>query len=227
MTIIYEDNHLIAVNKAVGELVQADKTGDVCLIDALKNYIKQKYNKQGEVFLGSPHRLDRPTSGVVLFARTSKALVRLNEMFRSHERMRKVYWAMVKKVDWQRFSAVADEDGWITIENYLLRREAQNKSYVVKEGTAGAKLARLRFRKLQELDNYDMLEIELLTGRHHQIRSQLAALGYPIKGDLKYGAKRSNPDGGISLHAHELSFVHPVRKEQITLIAPWQGNELP
>ena len=224
MTIIYEDNHLIAVNKAVGELVQADKTGDSCLIDQLKEYIKHKYNKQGEVFLGSPHRLDRPTSGVVLFARTSKALVRLNEMFSSHEKMRKVYWALVRKVDWTKLQA--DADGWVLLENYLLRREEQNKSFVVDIRTHGAKLAKLRFRLLRQLDNYDLLEIELLTGRHHQIRCQLANVGCPVKGDLKYGAKRSNPDGGISLHAHELTFMHPVRKEPITLTAPPPWHEI-
>lgn len=211
MQILYEDNHLIAVNKAPGEIVQGDKTGDKPLSDTLKEYIKLKYNKPGEVFLGVPHRLDRPTSGVVLFARTSKALVRLNEMFKNHDAMRKTYWAIVQG---------APKLPEARLENYLIRNEPQNKSYIAKPGAKDAKLAALTYRTLTRGDHYSLLEVELLTGRHHQIRCQLAAIGCPIKGDLKYGAKRSNPDGSISLHARQITFVHPVRKEQLTITAP-------
>ena len=211
MQILYEDNHLIAVNKAPGEIVQGDKTGDKPLSDTLKEYIKLKYNKPGEVFLGVPHRLDRPTSGVVLFARTSKALVRLNEMFKNHDAMRKTYWAIVQG---------APKQPEARLENYLIRNEPQNKSYIAKPGAKDAKLAVLTYRTLAKGDRYSLLEVELLTGRHHQIRCQLAAIGCPIKGDLKYGAKRSNPDGSISLHARQITFVHPVRKEQLTITAP-------
>ena len=211
MQILYEDNHLIAVNKAPGEIVQGDKTGDKPLSDTLKEYIKLKYNKPGEVFLGVPHRLDRPTSGVVLFARTSKALVRLNEMFKDHDAMRKTYWAIVQG---------APKQPEARLENYLIRNEPQNKSYIAKPGAKDAKLAVLTYRTLTRGDHYSLLEVELLTGRHHQIRCQLAAIGCPIKGDLKYGAKRSNPDGSISLHARQITFVHPVRKEQLTITAP-------
>lgn len=211
MQILYEDNHLIAVNKAPGEIVQGDKTGDKPLSDTLKEYIKLKYNKPGEVFLGVPHRLDRPTSGVVLFARTSKALVRLNEMFKNHDAMHKTYWAIVHG---------APKLSEARLENYLIRNEPQNKSYIAKPGAKDAKLAVLTYRTLTRGDHYSLLEVELLTGRHHQIRCQLAAIGCPIKGDLKYGAKRSNPDGSISLHARQITFVHPVRKEQLTITAP-------
>ena len=211
MQILYEDNHLIAVNKAPGEIVQGDKTGDKPLSDTLKEYIKLKYNKPGEVFLGVPHRLDCPTSGVVLFARTSKALVRLNEMFKDHDAMRKTYWAIVQG---------APKLPEARLENYLIRNEPQNKSYIAKPGAKDAKLAVLTYRTLTKGDHYSLLEVELLTGRHHQIRCQLAAIGCPIKGDLKYGAKRSNPDGSISLHAREITFIHPVRKEQLTITAP-------
>ena len=217
MQILYEDNHLIAVNKAPGEIVQGDKTGDKPLSDTLKEYIKLKYNKPGEVFLGVPHRLDRPTSGVVLFARTSKALVRLNEMFKDHDAMRKTYWAIVQG---------APKQLEARLENYLIRNEPQNKSYIAKPGAKDAKLAVLTYRTLTRGDHYSLLEVELLTGRHHQIRCQLAAIGCPIKGDLKYGAKRSNPDGSISLHARQITFVHPVRKEQLTITAPVPDGSL-
>ena len=217
MQILYEDNHLIAVNKAPGEIVQGDKTGDKPLSDTLKEYIKRKYNKPGEVFLGVPHRLDRPTSGVVLFARTSKALVRLNEMFKNHDAMRKTYWAIVQG---------APKQPEARLENYLVRNEQQNKSYIAKPGAKDAKLAVLTYRTLAKGDHYSLLEVELLTGRHHQIRCQLAAIGCPIKGDLKYGAKRSNPDGSISLHARQITFVHPVRKEQLTITAPVPDGSL-
>ena len=217
MQILYEDNHLIAVNKAPGEIVQGDKTGDKPLSDTLKEYIKLKYNKPGEVFLGVPHRLDRPTSGVVLFARTSKALVRLNEMFKNHDAMRKTYWAIVQG---------APKQPEARLENYLVRNEQQNKSYIAKPGAKDAKLAVLTYRTLTRGDHYSLLEVELRTGRHHQIRCQLAAIGCPIKGDLKYGAKRSNPDGSISLHARQITFVHPVRKEQVTITAPVPDGSL-
>lgn len=211
MHILYEDNHIIAVNKAPGEIVQGDKTGDTPLSESLKEYIKQKYDKPGEVFLGVPHRLDRPTSGVVLFARTSKALVRLNEMFKNHEAIHKTYWALVQ-------GAPKLPEG--RLENYLVRNEAQNKSYIAQPGAKEAKPAILTYKTIARGDRYTLLEVELLTGRHHQIRCQLAAIGCPIKGDLKYGAKRSNPDGSICLHARQIAFIHPVRKEPVTIIAP-------
>ncbi len=224
MQILYEDNHIIAVNKAPGEIVQGDKTGDKPLSEMLKEYIKVKYNKPGEVFLGVPHRLDRPTSGVVLFARTSKALYRLNEMFKdkslgSNEMsnvncqlsIKKTYWAIVQ-------GAPKLPEGHL--EHYLTRNELQNKSYIARLGAKDAKQAILNYRTLATGDHYTLLEVELLTGRHHQIRCQLAAIGCPIKGDLKYGARRSNPDGSISLHARQITFVHPVRKEPLTIVAP-------
>ena len=217
MQILYEDNHLIAVNKTPNEIVQSNKTVDKPLSDTLKEYIKLKYNKPGEVFLGVPHRLDRPTSGVVLFARTSKALVRLNEMFKNHDAMRKTYWAIVQG---------APKQPEARLENYLVRNEQQNKSYIAKPGAKDAKLAVLTYRTLTRGDHYSLLEVELLTGRHHQIRCQLAAIGCPIEGDLKYGAKRSNPDGSISLHARQITFVHPVRKEQLTITAPVPDDSL-
>ena len=221
MTVIYEDNHLIAVNKTCNEIVQGDKTGDKPLLETVKDYIKHKYNKPGEVFLGLPHRLDRPTSGIVLFARTSKALTRLNDMFRSHGQIHKTYWAIVQGVP-----PMAEA----RLENYIEKNEKQNKSYIVSPETAGkhkeAKLAVLEYKTLKRGDRYSLLEIQLLTGRHHQIRCQLAALGCPVKGDLKYGAHRSNPDGGICLHARKIEFVHPVSKEPVSLTAPVPDNDL-
>ena len=217
MTVIYEDNHIIAVNKAVGEIVQADKTGDKPLSDYVKEYIKQKYSKPGEVFLGVTHRLDRPTTGIVLFARTSKALTRLNEMFRSHEGIRKTYWAIVEG------KPPMPE---ARLENWLVRREEQNKSYVVNKQTKDAKQALLCYRTLAVGQRYSLLEIDLLTGRHHQIRCQLAAIGCPVKGDLKYGAKRSNKNGGICLHARKIEFVHPVRKEPVVIVAPAPDDDI-
>jgi len=217
MQVLYEDNHIIAINKAVGEIVQGDKTGDRPLLDDVKRYIKEKYNKPGEVFLGLPHRLDRPTSGVVLFARTSKALTRLNDMFKSHELIHKTYWAIVP---------LNDIPAQGHLEHYLFRREKENKSYVVEPTHKDAKLACLNYRVLARGERYQLLEVELLTGRHHQIRCQLAAIGCPIKGDLKYGARRSNPDGGISLHAREVQFLHPVSKEQITITAPVPEHDI-
>ena len=223
MKVLYEDNHIIAVNKTCHEIVQGDKTGDIPLSEMVKAYIKEKYNKPGEVFLGVTHRLDRPTTGVVLFARTSKALTRLNEMFKSHELIKKTYWAIVPTNN-QLPSANR-------LENYLWRNEKQNKSFVVKPGTKDAKRAVLSYQVIANSERYILLEINLETGRHHQIRCQLAALGCPIKGDLKYGAKRSNLDGGISLHARKIEIIHPVSKEVISITAPvpddalWQGLE--
>lgn len=217
MTVLYEDNHIIAVNKTCNEIVQGDKTGDTPLSEIVKAYIKDKYNKPGEVFLGVTHRLDRPTSGVVLFARTSKALTRLNEMFKSHEKIKKTYWAIVQN---------APKQPQAKLENWLVRNEKQNKSYVAKPGTKDAKLAVLTYSTIATSDNYTLLEIQLETGRHHQIRCQLAAIGCPIKGDLKYGAKRSNPDGGISLHARKIAFIHPVSKQEICITAPVPNDKL-
>ena len=211
MEVLYEDNHIIAVNKTCSEIVQGDKTGDTPLSEMVKAYIKEKYNKPGEVFIGVTHRLDRPTSGVVLFARTSKALTRLNEMFKSHEQIKKTYWAIVQGFPKQPEAR---------LENWLTRNEKLNKSFIAKPGTKDAKLAVLSYKTLAQGDHYTLLEVELETGRHHQIRCQLAAIGCPVKGDLKYGAKRSNPDGGISLHARQIRFVHPVKKEPVTITAP-------
>lgn len=217
MEVLYEDNHIIAVNKTCKEIVQGDKTGDVPLSEIVKAYIKDKYNKPGEVFLGVTHRLDRPTSGVVLFARTSKALSRLNAMFQSHEQIRKTYWAIVQG---------APKLPEARLENYLIRNEAQNKSYIAKAGSKDAKQAILTYKTLTVGEHYSLLEINLETGRHHQIRCQLAAIGCPIKGDLKYGAKRSNPDGGICLHARQIAFEHPVSHEQIMITAPTPDDNL-
>ena len=217
MTVLYEDNHIIAVNKTCNEIVQGDKTGDTPLSEIVKAYIKEKYNKPGDVFLGVTHRLDRPTSGVVLFARTSKALTRLNEMFKSHEQIRKTYWAIVQGVP---------KIPEARLENYLVRNEAQNKSYIAKPGAKEAKLAVLSYKTLVRGDNYTLLKINLETGRHHQIRCQLAAIGCPVKGDLKYGAKRSNPDGGICLHARQIEFIHPISKQKICITAPVPDDAL-
>ncbi|MBQ3633063.1 MAG: RluA family pseudouridine synthase [Paludibacteraceae bacterium] len=221
MTVLYEDNHIIAVNKTCNEIVQGDKTGDTPLSETVKAYIKAKYDKPGEVFLGVTHRLDRPTSGVVLFARTSKALARLNAMFQSHDQIKKTYWAIVQG---------APKMAEARLENWLVRNEKQNKSYIVesrksrveseKSKAEGAKWAALTYKTLVRGDHYTLLEVNLETGRHHQIRCQLAAIGCPIKGDLKYGAKRSNPDGGISLHARQIEFIHPVSKQNICITAP-------
>lgn len=217
MTVLYEDNHIIAVNKTCNEIVQGDKTGDTPLSETVKAYIKEKYNKPGEVFLGVTHRLDRPTSGVVLFARTSKALTRLNEMFKSHEQIRKTYWAIVQG---------APKQAEARLENWLTRNETLNKSFIGKPGAKKAKLAILSYKTLVRGENYALLEINLETGRHHQIRCQLAAIGCPVKGDLKYGAKRSNPDGGICLHARKIEFIHPVKKETICITAPVPNDSL-
>ena len=208
LEVLYEDNHIIAINKKSGDIVQADKTGDAPLSDFVKAYIKKKYNKPGEVFLGTIHRLDRPTSGIVLYARTSKALTRMNEQFREKQ-VQKTYWAVVD-------NAPANDSG--TLENYLLKNQKQNKSYVTK-GSDG-KHAILDFKMLKKLDNFFHLEIKPKTGRHHQIRVQLAHIGCIIKGDLKYGAKRSNKDASIHLLAQKLEFLHPVKKEPLIIVAP-------
>lgn len=217
MQILYEDNHIIAVSKTCNEIVQGDKTGDEPLSETVKAYIKTKYNKPGEVFLGVTHRLDRPTSGVVLFARTSKALTRLNDMFKSHEQIRKTYWAIVEH-------APKNPEGRLV--NYLVRNEKLNKSFIASSKSESAKQAILSYRTLAQGDRYTLLEINLETGRHHQIRCQLAAIGCVIKGDLKYGAKRSNPDGGICLHARKVEFVHPVSKQDISIVAPVPDDNL-
>jgi 23S rRNA pseudouridine1911/1915/1917 synthase len=217
MKVLYEDNHIIAVSKTCHEIVQGDKTGDMPLSETVKAYIKEKYQKPGEVFLGVTHRLDRPTTGVVLFARTSKALSRLNEMFKSHEKIKKTYWAIVQ-------SPPPTPQG--RLENYLWRNEKQNKSFVVKPDSKDAKHAVLSYKTIAQSERYTLLEINLETGRHHQIRCQLSAIGSPIKGDLKYGAKRSNPDGGISLHARKIEFIHPVSKVSISIIAPVPDDTL-
>ena len=217
MKVLYEDNHIIAVSKTCNEIVQGDKTGDTPLLDVVKAYLKEKYNKPGEVFLGLPHRLDRPTSGVVLFAKTSKALARLNAMFQTHDQIRKTYWAIVQG---------APKQPEARLENWLTRNETLNKSFIAKPGAKEAKLAILSYKTLVRGDNYTLLEIQLETGRHHQIRCQLAAIGCPVKGDLKYGAKRSNPDGGISLHARQIEFIHPVSKIPLCIKAPVPNDSL-
>lgn len=211
--ILFEDNHLLIFCKRAGEIVQGDKTGDEALSETLKAFIAQRDAKPGQVFMGVPHRLDRPVSGVCVFAKTSKALERLNEMLRKGE-IHKTYWALTAN------RPPRDED---TLTDFLTRNEKQNKSYISKTG----KEARLKYRLLQTTDRYFLLEVELYTGRHHQIRCQLAGMGCPIKGDLKYGAKRSNPDGGISLHARHIQFIHPVKKTEVDVTAPvpdtWKG----
>lgn len=216
MNVIYEDNHIIVVNKESGEIVQGDKTGDAPLSDLVKAYIKEKYRKPGNVFLGVTHRLDRPVSGLVIFAKTSKALSRLNEMFRKGE-IHKTYWAIVKNKPKER-------QGRLT--HWIVRNEKQNKSYAYDNEVKDSKKAVLDYRLLASGDNYHILEIHLFTGRHHQIRCQLSAMGCPIKGDLKYGAQRSNPDGSISLLSRYVEFVHPVSKEAIALDAPLPKDNL-
>lgn len=210
MQIIFEDNHLIAVNKECGEIVMVDQTGDAPLTDQVKAYIKEKYDKPGNVFLGLPHRIDRPTSGIVLMARTSKVLTRLNKMFQQKDQIKKIYWAVVDK------RPVPSEG---TLEHYITRSRDVNKSYAHTEEVEGSKYASLAYKTIAKSDRFFLLEIELHTGRHHQIRAQLAKIGLHIKGDLKYGFPRSNPDGGIHLHARSISFIHPVRKEPVTITA--------
>ena len=233
MEVIYEDNHIIIVNKRSGEIVQGDKTGDCPLSDIVKDYIKEKYQKPGAVFLGVVHRLDRPVSGLVLFARTSKALTRLNDMFRNGE-VHKTYWAIVERrnenqrsVSGEAFKGeMRNASSFTEISHWLTRNEQQNKSYAYDREKPNAKKAVLRYRIIAQLDCYDVLEVQLMTGRHHQIRCQLAAIGHPIKGDLKYGARRSNPDGSISLLARRIEFVHPVSKQNIVVEAPLPDDNL-
>ena len=216
MQILHEDNHLIIVSKACGEIVQGDKTGDTPIGEAVKQYIKEAYAKPGNVFLGVVHRLDRPVSGVVLFARTSKALPRLNKMFSSGE-VHKTYWAITSEQPPQ-------PEG--TLVHWLVRNEKQNKSYAYDREVPNSKRAELDYRLIGRSDRYFLLEINLKTGRHHQIRCQLAKIGCPIKGDLKYGAKRSNPDGSISLHARSIQFIHPVSRKDIYVEAPVPDDKL-
>ena len=220
MEVVYEDNHIIIVNKKSGEIVQGDKTGDCPLSDIVKDYIKEKYAKPGAVFLGVVHRLDRPVSGLVVFARTSKALSRLNRMFAEGE-VHKTYWAIVKRGE-----KYCDNGEWLVLEHWLVRNEKQNKSYAYNQEKPNAKKAILKYRVLSHSDNYSLIEVNLMTGRHHQIRCQLAAIGCPIKGDLKYGAPRSNPDGSISLLSRRVEFVHPVSKESIIVEAPVPDDNL-
>lgn len=207
--ILYEDNHLLVVNKLAGEITQGDKTGDECLAETYKAFIAWRDNKPGQVFLGIPHRLDRPVSGICILAKTSKALGRLGVMLKEGG-VHKTYWALC---------CAAPEPPEGLLVNWLVKNEAKNKSYVVTE-RPGAKLARLRYRWLRDTERYHLVEVELLTGRHHQIRCQLGSIGCPIKGDLKYGAPRSNPDGSICLHAHEIRFSHPVSHSEVHIVAP-------
>lgn len=211
MEILFEDNHLIAVNKRCGDIVQGDKTGDKTLGDDIKDYLKTKYNKPGNVFLGVTHRIDRPTSGVILFARTSKSLTRMNELFKNDGSIKKTYWAVVD---------AKPEPSEATLEHWLVRNEMKNKSFAYTTLQKEAKKASLTYRYIASSDRFHLLEIELHTGRHHQIRAQLAAIGLHIKGDLKYGFPRSNKDGGIHLHARTISFNHPVTQELINITAP-------
>ena len=222
MTVVYEDNHIVVVNKTSSEIVQGDKTGDTPLSEMVKQYLKEKYNKPGNVFIGVTHRLDRPVSGLVVFAKTSKALPRLNEMFRNGE-VKKTYWAIVKECP-------KETEGELV--HYLVRNEKQNKSYAYDKEVKNSKKAVLHYKLIGHSQNYYLLEVDLKTGRHHQIRCQLAKMGCSIKGDLKYGSPRSNPDGSICLHARTVQFIHPVSKEEIQLTAPlpegnlWNGFEM-
>ena len=208
--ILFEDNHLIIINKLPGELVQGDETGDITLADKIKEYLKVTYNKPGNVYLGIPHRLDRPTSGIVVYTKTEKALIRLNEAFKGSS-VKKTYWAVVDNMPKKSES---------TLIHYIVRNSANNKSVAYPKEIKGSKLAKLDYKLIGKSDKYYLLEIALHTGRHHQIRAQLAAIGLHIKGDLKYGFARSNPDGGIHLHARKIVFTHPVKKEELTIIAP-------
>ena len=216
MQVLYEDNHIIIVNKTCSEIVQGDKTGDKPLSETVKEWLKEKYNKPGNVFCGVTHRLDRPVSGIVIFAKTSKALPRLNEMFKNKD-IKKTYWAIVKNTP-------EKEEG--TLIHYLVRNEKQNKSYAYDLEKPQSKQAILYYKLIARSDKYNLLEVDLETGRHHQIRCQLAKIGCVIKGDLKYGAERSNPDGGISLHARKVSFIHPVSEKLIEVTAPVPDDKL-
>lgn len=216
LEILFEDNHLIVINKKPGELTQGDITNDETLGDKVKVYLKKKYNKPGNVYLGITHRLDRPTSGIIIFAKTSKALTRLNELFRKNE-IKKTYWAVVKSVN---------KKGPKKLENFLIKNQKQNKSYVTENSNKKAKNAILYFNSILELQKYSLLSIKLETGRHHQIRTQLSHIGFPIKGDLKYGFPRSNKDGSINLHSRKINFTHPVSKKNIEVIANPPKNNI-
>jgi 23S rRNA pseudouridine1911/1915/1917 synthase len=216
LNILYEDNHLIVINKHAGDIVQSDKTGDKPLVDKVKDYIKEKYNKPGDVFLGIPHRIDRPTTGIVIFCRNSRSLERINQMFKD-KAVKKTYWAIVKE------KPPADE---LKLVHYLKRNEQQNKSYASVEEKPGSQHAVLHYKVIAQSDRYYLLEIDLQTGRHHQIRAQLSKIGSPIKGDLKYGFDRSNEDASISLHARKVEFIHPSRKEPIEIVAPVPDDKL-
>ena len=216
LEILFEDNHLIIINKQPGELTQGDITKDQTLGDKVKLYIKKKYNKPGDVFLGITHRLDRPTSGLIIFSKTSKALSRLNKMFKNNE-IKKTYWAIVKKIP---------EKEKIKLENHLLKNQKQNKSYVTNSSNKKAKKAILYYESILNLENYSLLKVKLETGRHHQIRTQLSYIGMPIKGDLKYGFSRPNSDGSIHLHSRMIDFTHPVSKKQIKIIANPPKNKI-
>ncbi len=221
MTVVYEDNHIIIVLKKSGEIVQGDKTGDTPLVDIVKKYIKERYHKAGNVFLGVVHRLDRPVSGLVVFAKTSKALTRMSELFRDGK-VNKTYWALTKNAPPKRKGVMF---------SWLVKDEQKNKSFAYDHEVPGSKMAILEYRLLGKVDDYHLVEIDLLTGRHHQIRCQFASVGCPIRGDVKYGAKRANPDGSISLLSHKIQFVHPVSGDMIDIVAPlpdddiWQGVE--
>ncbi len=210
MEILYEDNHIIAVNKNAGEIVQSDKTGDRTLLDDVKQYVKEKYAKPGDVFMGVVHRIDRPVSGVVLFARTSKALARLNEMF-AQKKVRKLYWAITQN----RPEQLEGE-----LRHFIGKNEEKNRALVSISPRTGYKEAITKYRLISNAERLTLLEVEILTGRHHQIRAQLARIGCPVRGDLKYGAKRSNEGGGINLHSRMVEFEHPVSHQHITIIAP-------
>ncbi|WP_203256854.1 RluA family pseudouridine synthase [Hyunsoonleella ulvae] len=216
LQVLYEDNHIIIVNKRAGDIVQGDKTGDTPLNDVVKAYIKNKYNKPGNVYLGTVHRLDRPTSGIVIFAKTSKVLPRLNKLFLAKE-IKKTYWAVVKQ-------APSKSEG--TLVHWLKKNPKNNKSYSHIKEVKDSKKAILHYKTIQQLDNYTLLEINLETGRHHQIRTQLSSIGSPIKGDLKYGFSRSNRDASIHLHARRIEFIHPVKKESLSIIAPLPNDPI-
>ncbi len=216
LQVLHEDNHVIVVNKRPSDIVQGDKTGDITMPDQIKEFLRVKYNKPGNIFCGVVHRLDRPTSGAVVFAKTSKALTRLNEQFREKD-TQKVYWAVVEK---------APQSNTGHLENFLLKNEKQNKAYVHEKEVSGSKKAILDYRVVFQSDKYTLVEVTLHTGRHHQIRAQMAHIGCIIKGDLKYGAKRSNADGSIHLHARYLSFIHPTTKETIQITAPVPEDSL-
>lgn len=223
MEVVYEDNHVIIVSKRSGEIVQGDKTGDVPLSETVGQYLKEKYQKPGNVFVGVVHRLDRPVSGLVVFARTSKALARLNKMFAEGE-VHKTYWAIVEMRNGE--LDTSPEDSFTVVTHWLTRNEQQNKSYAYDHEVKNSKRAELDYKVIGKSDRYYLLEVKLKTGRHHQIRCQLAEMGCPIKGDLKYGAKRSNPDGSICLHARKIEFIHPISKKEIVVEAPVPNDNL-